>query len=67
LPLNCASPETLNLLPFESSYDGIISWLGKSPLFPHLQTFSFFAHGAFVLEPWTNAIKGKKLPAPNLN
>jgi hypothetical protein len=30
------------------------------------QTFRFFAHGAFVLEPWTNAIKGKKLPAPNL-
>jgi hypothetical protein len=32
----------------------------------HSQTFGFFAHGAFVLEHWTNAIKGKKLPAPNL-
>jgi hypothetical protein len=43
-----------------------ISWLEKSPLLPHSQTFRFFAHGAFVLEPWTNAIKGKKLSAPNL-
>jgi hypothetical protein len=34
-------------------------WLGKSPLFPHSRTFRFFAHGVFVLEPWTNAIKGK--------
>jgi hypothetical protein len=36
-----------------------ILWLGKSPLFPHSQTFRFFAHGAFVLEPWTNAINAK--------
>jgi hypothetical protein len=42
-------------------------WLGKSPLFPHSQTFRFFAYGAFVLEPWTNAINGKKLSAPDLN
>jgi hypothetical protein len=41
--------------------------LGKSPLFPHSQTFRFFAQGAFVLEPWTNAIKGKKLPAPSFD
>jgi hypothetical protein len=31
-----------------------------------VQTFRFFAHGAFVLEPWSNAFKGKKLSAPNL-
>jgi hypothetical protein len=37
----------------------------KSALKPS-QTFRFFAHGAFVLEPWTNAINGKKFPAPNL-
>jgi hypothetical protein len=48
----------------------------RSPLFyagwsakaqSRLQAFRFFAHGAFVLEPWTNAIKGKKLPAPFSN
>jgi hypothetical protein len=29
--------------------------------------FQDFAHGVFVLETWTIAIKGKKLPAPDLN